>query len=204
MNDKIHTGIPTSYKNRCIYGEDHDDPSISEPIVRPRVACIGSREVPKDIQYNLIDIGRYLARKGYTVSTGNANGADFFFAFGAHEINPTLVEFHLPWENYNKTYIQDGNRVIIDGNRLDYAKIAAELHPNWHACSQGAKRLHTRNVGIVLGCTQVIAYPRMDNKNNPIGGTAMGIRVAQKYNIKVLNLAIPQHLTETMRRIQND
>jgi hypothetical protein len=185
----------------AVYGTMENN--MNEIISRPRIACIGSREVPKDIQKNLMDIGRYLARKGYIISTGNADGADFFFAFGAHEINPSLVEFHLPWDSYNKVYIRSGNNVIIDGHNPDYAKIAAELHPNWKACSQGAKKLHTRNVGIVLGCTQVIAYPRMDNKNNPIGGTAMGIRIAQKYGIKVLNLAIPQHLTETMRRIQH-
>ena len=69
--------------------------------------------------------------------------------------------------------------------------IAARLHPAWHRCSPAARKLHARNVNILLGAAldrpvdAVVAWTR---DGAVTGGTGMGLRIAAAYGIPILNL----------------
>lgn len=151
-----------------------------------RVACIGSRTLgPSELELCRA-IGRYLATKGYTISTGNARGADQAYGAGGNEIDPRLVELHLPWPGYEVGSILAGNRVIVDGGVEEYSKIAAGLHSRWNSLGRGPRALHTRNVGIVQGCSQVVAWPGPSTWG---GGTGLGMKVGSHFGIRVVDLS---------------
>jgi hypothetical protein len=167
-----------------------------------KVACIGTREVEPDKVRLLIDIGNYLARKGYTISSGNATGADYLYAQGANQVNPKLVELHLPWGGYNREHIKPGNKIFIDGDKKEYRALASQLHPKWESLTRGPMALHARNVGIITGCCLVIALS--NPKKIGGGGTGMGIRIAQKLGIKVLDLSKEEDLAKVTSKLAED
>ena len=79
-----------------------------------------------------------------------------------------------------------------DSSSAACTDLAAQLHPGWHKCSQGARKLHARNVAILLG-------PNMDEPVDAVlcwtpnaavtGGTGMGISIAMSRDIPVFNFA---------------
>jgi len=131
-------------------------------------AGIGSREIPYEQCARITQIAKDLDARGYLLRSGGAKGADTAFAAGS-----TKKEILRP-EHATEAAI----------------KLASTLHPAWGACSDYAKKLHGRNMMIVLGKTLdspvdfVICWT-MDENN---GGTSMGLRLARKYSIKVTNL----------------
>jgi hypothetical protein len=151
-----------------------------------RVACIGSRGLEPGQLGLCEEVGAYLAQNGFTVSTGNADGADQAFARGANFVNPRAVELHLPWASYNRDAIVDGNSVFIDGSNVQFREIAAELHGAWNMLGRGPQALHTRNVGIVKDCIQVIAWPKAGPYK---GGTGMGMRTSEHFGIPVIDMS---------------
>jgi hypothetical protein len=153
-------------------------------------AGIGSRSTPSHILAIMQEIGRSMARLGWVLRSGNCVGADQTFQRGANQVDPKLVELYLPWRGYEAEHIAVGNGVYTPGS-LAY-RIAAEYHPAWEKCSQGARAMHARNVQIVLGAELdrpvdlVICWTP---GGKAVGGTAMGMRLAQAYGITVYNLA---------------
>jgi predicted Rossmann fold nucleotide-binding protein DprA/Smf involved in DNA uptake len=59
-------------------------------------AGIGSRETPPDVQKLIFDIADKLAKKGYVLRSGGADGADLTFEAGCDNSNG-LKEIFLPW-----------------------------------------------------------------------------------------------------------
>ena len=147
-------------------------------------AGIGSRETPKHILAMMTSIAEALEAKGFTLRSGGADGADAAFAQGTNE-----KEIFIPWSNFN------GVTSDFVGASTKATEIAKSIHPAWDKCSQGAKKLHSRNVHQVLGkdispdtySKFVICWTRdgMD-----IGGTATAIKLARSVGIPVFNLAI--------------
>jgi len=164
-----------------------------------RIACIGTREVPRELQGVLKDIGRYLAQHGYIISTGNAYGADSLFAQGGNKINPAAVELHLPWRNYNSEQVMPGNKIFQDGDIPEYQELAAQLHSNWLNLKRGVQALHARNVGIIKGTASVIALPNWQKTGG--GGTGMGLRIAKHYSIPIFDLTKPEVLNRIVTKI---
>ena len=70
-------------------------------------------------------------------------------------------------------------------------EIAAPLHPAWNRCSPAVRKLHARNVSILLGETldrPVDAAVCWTAEGRGTGGTGMAIRIAEAHGIPVFNL----------------
>ena len=159
----------------------------------PFYAGIGSRETPPDIIEMMVGIAGVLREQGYILRSGHADGADKAFELGSQGQN----QIWLPWPEFNYAedgLVRTGHYHIRDNWMAD--KIAQQYHPNWNACSEGAKKLHTRNVYQVLGpglgvvqqetMSQFIICWTKDGKAS--GGTGQAIRIAEAYHKPVFNL----------------
>jgi len=172
--------------------ENTVDEPITEDIKYP--AGIGSRETPNDILAIMNKVAIVLERDGWVLRSGGASGADEAFASSVR--NKVI---YLPWKNFNG--IKDN--VIVPTNGYI---IAEELHPAWDKCSEGAKKLHSRNVNQILGndlktpVEMVICWTK---NGKEVGGTATAVRLAKSKGIKVLNLAIDKYLQEVLQVIDN-
>lgn len=152
-------------------------------------AGIGSRETPADICDLMRLIATVLEDRGLTLRSGGAGGADL--AFEAGTSSDRSREIFIPWRGFNGSrspYFPDGRDAAITRQA---AEIAEAAHPAWDRCSDGAKRLHTRNVHQVLGLRLdspvrfVLAWTK-DGRAS--GGTGQAIRIAEARGIPVLNL----------------
>jgi hypothetical protein len=122
------------------------------------------------------------------------------------------AELYLPWESFNNhsTQTHAGNCYVMRGPlQARAAAIAAEIHPAWDRCSQGAKKLHTRNVFQVLGqdletpSKFLVAWATVDSEGKPEGGTATAWNLAVKHGVKCFNLAIPEHSARIMKFMES-
>lgn len=147
-------------------------------------AGIGSRQTPAPILALMTRAAAALGALGWTLRSGGANGADTAFAQGAD-----TSEIYLPWAGFNG--VRDG---IVCGDNEICRLIAEKHHPNWAACSHGARALHTRNVAQVLG------LPGADESRFVLcwtiggtgaGGTGQAIRIARAHNIEIFDLGLP-------------
>jgi len=128
----------------------------------------------------------WLARTGWTLSTGGAAGADSAFAAGAPAGQRTVW---LPWRGYNGHRGPDC-RVLSPAAMTACIEIAAPLHPAWERCSPAVRKLHARNAA-VLGLAldrSVDAVVAWSSEARIEGGTGMAIRIAEARGIPVLNL----------------
>ena len=69
--------------------------------------------------------------------------------------------------------------------------IAADLHPAWERCSRTVRKLHARNVAILMGrnCDRPVDAVACWTAGGLVaGGTGMAIRIAEALGIPVLNL----------------
>ena len=149
-------------------------------------AGIGSRRTPASVLADMTVIAGWLARTGWHLASGGATGADTAFASGAPADRRTVF---LPWPGYNGCQGPDC-RVLTPSQLAACMEIAASLHPAWHRCSSRVRKLHARNVAI-LGQTlgrPVDAVVCWSERGEPVGGTGMGIRIAEARGIPVLNL----------------
>lgn len=163
-------------------------------------AGIGSRQTPDDVLQQMEHIGTQLADV-WTVRSGFADGADKAFCLGAESANGRMENF-LPWLRFNDAPLnQEDSRFIAfeDIPRdigLEARAIAAQFHPNWGACNNAAKALHTRNVFQVLG-RDLTTHSHMvvcwTPRGSGSGGTGQAIRIARGFGIPVFDLAIEEH-----------
>lgn len=141
---------------------------------------VGSRESPLSIKPIMIEIAKFLATEGYTLRSGGANGPDSWFEEGSmgHK------EIYLPDKGFNK------NPSPLYGVCEQALEIASKIHPAWHACRPYARLLHARNVYQVLG--KDLNTPSRfllcwTERGESKGGTRTAIKLAEKYDIPVLN-----------------
>ncbi|KKN37546.1 hypothetical protein LCGC14_0762290 [marine sediment metagenome] len=130
-------------------------------------------------------IARILDGKGYTLRSGGAEGADTAFANGASK-----KEIFRP---------KDATPEAI--------KIAMEIHPAPQHCNDYVKKLHGRNVLIILGqdlITPVEFVMAWTPGGKKIGGTGLGLRLAEREDIKIYNLFDKDHLVEVHERFLNE
>jgi hypothetical protein len=154
-----------------------------------KYAGIGSRSTPHDILEVMRYIGGFMAGANWLLRSGHAAGADMAFELGCMDCNGRK-EIYIPWNGFNEGYVTQG--YILPSFSPKQIDIAATFHPAWEACTQGARKLHTRNVCQILG----------DNLEEPVdcvicwtphasgnGGTGQAIRIAKHYGIPVFDLA---------------
>lgn len=155
-------------------------------------AGIGSRETPPDILRRMTQIGLNLARQGWTLRSGGADGADSAFEAGAMEARrewraQPMPEIYLPWCGFNN------HDSVLFGRALsrECEHIAARNHPRWAWLSDAERKLHSRNTAQVLGanCDSPSAFVLCWTKGGQ-GGTAQAIRVATHYGVPVYDMGV--------------
>lgn len=171
---------------------------------------IGSRETPEHILDKMNDIAFYLASKGVVLRSGKAVGADEAFQLGVEAFatqsgvfKKELAEIYIPWAKFSNPRLSDSYDVLVTNkNIVETAEgIMSQIHPAWERCSQGAKRLHTRNVFQVLGSSLTsksdflvcYAKPKKDGEGVS-GGTNTAYMLAKKNNIPTFNLYYEEEL----------
>jgi len=150
---------------------------------------IVSRKTPKDVLTTMTKIAHAFAEVGWTLRSGGAEGADSAFEQGAGE----LKEIFLPWPKFN------GNESPFVSPSPAAILLASKLHPAWNRCSQGAKKLHARNMHQILGRdlktpSQLVICWTINGEMK--GGTAQAMRLAQQLEIPIFNLGAPDGLSE--------
>ena len=167
-----------------------------------RYAGIGARATPARVLADMTVISGWLARTGWHLSSGGADGADTAFAGGAPAGQRTLW---LPWRSYNGHRGPDC-RVLSAAEMSACMAIAAGLHPAWDRCSPAVRKLHARNVavlGVSLG-RPVDACVAWSSQGRTEGGTGMAIRIADAHGIPVFNLGsmTPRAVCERLAAIR--
>lgn len=147
---------------------------------------IGSRKTPENVLTKMVKIAEIMAKKGYILRSGGADGADTAFENGCDQANGAK-EIYVPWEGFNGVF--DG--ISVTGNEEEAEKIASKFHPAWHKCSQGAKKMHIRNVYQILGAdlktpTQGVVCWTPEGRGG--GGTGQALRIAKHFGIPINDL----------------
>ena len=177
-------------------------------IMKKYYTGVGSRETPKEILKLMENLSKKLAKLGYILRSGGANGADFAFENGCDKAKGKK-EIYIPWNGFNNRNSINEKGVILATNLNKYKNaedIAFRIHPKFQYLYHGAKLLHTRNVFQVLGkrlnkkrkSEFVICYTK---NGKAIGGTATAIYLAKYNMIPVYNLAIADDAANLILKI---
>lgn len=145
-----------------------------------KIACIGSRDIDEATFQKLKKIGRFIAKKGWEINSGNADGSDFAFQSGANEVDPNLVNVYMPWKTYNLQHLAPGNNVKFDVEP-EWSKLARLHHPKYSVLKDSVKALMDRNAGIVMDSDRVLAFLNHDRVG--AGGTRHGWNCAGGLNL---------------------
>lgn len=174
-------------------------PMVAAMTVRSlKYAGIGSRQTPHADLDLMCRLGKLLADNGWLLRTGGAEGADEAFVLGAQidiidDTGPGGdVEIFLPWPSF-QDWEHRGTFPGLYKNPKDEAfDLAAVYHPRWGYLKQGAKKLHARNMHIMLGWDlddPVDCVVCWTPEAKIAGGTGQALRVAEDMGIPVANLA---------------
>ena len=161
-------------------------------------AGVGARNTPDNILQRMTSIARMMSKAGFHLRSGGATGADAAFANGTTPGNRTQ---YLPWPGYNNVSGRSARPLSSDELRR-CEEIAASLHPAWSKCTQGARKMHARNIAIVAGPdleTHVDALLCWTPNASITGGTGQAIRAARHFSVPVFNLA-DDHVDEAIVR----
>jgi hypothetical protein len=142
---------------------------------------VGGRKTPATVLAVMHKLALNLAAD-WTLRSGGALGADSAFESAAGK----ACQIFLPWKGFN------GHPSEFYHIMPDAFSQAESIHPAWFRCSQGARKLHARNVHQLLGpdlktpSECVICWTE---GGKTVGGTGTAIRLAAIHNIPVFNLA---------------
>ena len=146
-------------------------------------AGIGSRNTPIDILFLMEDIGKFLARCGYTLFSGHAQGADLAFETGCDRVNGNKKIF-IPWAGFN------GSDSLYNKVTLKAREIAGKYCRNYAYLPNTTQLLFARNSYQVLGedldspVDFIVCYTPEGKLK---GGTSQAIRIAKDFEIPVFN-----------------
>ncbi len=168
--------------------------------MKKAIAIIGTREPSAPERILCGRFGRLAAKKGLVVRTGRAEGVDAAGAEGAASVDPALVHHYVPWDSYNlKTvtpHIPSWCSLdrLADAHLKSLEEITSRLYPNWEWVDSATRKLHMRNVAIILGANgkspvnAVLALPRQKDDSNELGGTGFGMLLAKHHGIPLFDL----------------
>lgn len=158
---------------------------------------VGSRKTPAEIRQIISKIAKRAAQLKMTLRSGGAQGADLAFEWAAKRVpdSPRPEIF----------YASDASD--------ECRKLAAQVHPAWHRCSEFARNLHGRNVFQVLGrslddpsrflvCWTPDGAECEAECSIRTGGTGTAIWMACRNHIPVFNLARPNTLPRLREFVQ--
>lgn len=149
-------------------------------------AGIGARSTPDQILQHMESIATKLSGMGYVLRSGGAQGADTAFENGA-----------------NRAHYRTAPEIFrANDATFEAIEIASRHHPAWDKCNDYVRKLHGRNVMILLGedlldPVEFVVCWTPDGKDS--GGTGLGIRVAKTFDIKVNNLHNEEVLNKTLK-----
>ena len=152
-------------------------------------AGIGSRSTPPDVCALLSQVAYYLARRGYTLRSGGARGADSAFEEGARSACGPR-EIFLPNTHYDRAVWAAAE------------EIAKQHHPAWERLNASGRRLMTRNTFQVLGADLqspsefVICWTPGGEE---VGGTAQALRLARVIGVRITNLGNDEAMQRTIK-----
>lgn len=175
---------------------------------------IGSRETPENVLSIMENAAYRLARMGFVLRSGKAAGADAAFQSGVQRYVNTsnikffghLAEIYIPWKGFRggDGLIDDWDLLpdVLDKQYPGHSEMrwewVKEVHGGWEKLSQGARKLHERNVHQLFGQnlgnaylnqSKFVLYYALETKSgNPKGGTATAVNLAKKQGIRTLNL----------------
>ena len=164
--------------------------------MKPRIyAGIGSRETPPDILEMMRNAAIQLSHRNWYLRSGFAGGADTAFYEGASAVSDKYVNY-LPWDGFNGAPKNHPNFVVpaIDD---EWMKLAESFHPNWAACTWGARNMHCRNLAQILGldlntpADMVVCWTPGARGS---GGTGQALRIAKHYNIPIFDLGRTENM----------
>lgn len=172
-------------------GPRRDDAMPTPSADAPRYAGIGARKTPPDILDRMAELGEEMARRGWVLRSGAADGADQAFERGAREAGGAC-EIYLPWAGFQgRDGHGPGEHVGVDGAALE---LAQAYHPAWSRLGRGAQALMARNAYQVLGPTldrPVRTVVCWTQDGRIAGGTGQALRMARHHRTDVVNLGVP-------------
>ena len=175
-----------------------------------RIAFIGSRKLAEPAHNEAAKLFYHVAKTcaelGHIIRSGGASGADYiaelayFDAINATTADADQVEIYVPWKNFQATrginnplhhlhVIPSDPALVQRANEMVY-----NTHPNPRALSQGALKLHSRNMNQVFGLdlnTPIDLCICWTEHGIKSGGTASAITLCERNNIPVFNLGQP-------------
>lgn len=158
-------------------------------------AGIGSRETPQSVLELMTELASCFEKEGFILRSGGAIGADTAFDNGISDRSKR--QLFLPWPGYNG--IPEGvgvySRFVSSDIATKAMQLAEAVHPNWPACSPGARKMHARNGLQIMG-------PKLDELSSFVicwtkggtgaGGTGQAIRLAKAASVPVFDLGKPR------------
>jgi hypothetical protein len=163
-------------------------------------AGIGARATPEPILQLMTRCSFTLAKRGYLLRSGHADGADSAFEAGAG----TNAEIYLPAPRWRGSPSPLHPEAIGAAIWHQARIIAAQHHPAFATLSEFIQHLHTRNVFQVLG-------PKLNSPSEfvlcwtptgePVGGTGQAIRIAHAHNVPVFNLQRTRERTHVEKHL---
>lgn len=181
---------------------------------------IGSRETPDSVLELMENFSYRLSHLGWVLRSGKAAGADSAFQKGAQEYHKDnlfvktpsqIAEIFIPWKGFKGgeelTNLYDITLDQLDNAypehkdmRWDWVK---EVHGGWDKLSQGARKLHERNIHQLFGPnlgdaylnqSKFVVYYALETRGGaPKGGTATAVNLAKKQGIRTINLLHPDN-----------
>ena len=158
-------------------------------------AGIGSRKAPEEVLNIMTTLANSLAREGWVLRSGGADGADKAFERGANMSGKYVPEIYLPWQRYNN---HPSDLFEIPNAAFDMASL---FHPKgeWLKQRLHIHQLMARNCLQVLGqnldlpvkmiiCWTPDGCEDGNNTTKYTGGTGQALRVAAANNIPIFNL----------------
>ena len=159
---------------------------------------IGSRKTPNNVLTQMGLYGHVLAKLGFTLRSGGANGADSAFEDGCLRGSGEM-EIYLPWKGFNNN---PSPLYHIPPEAVEYA---SEVYgSSFEYLTQPVKLLMSRNIQQVLGKnldTPTDFVVCWTPGGELVGGTSQAIKCAQQLSIPVFNLGTPDgehHLLELL------
>lgn len=164
---------------------------------------VGSRQTPDEVLHIMRDFGEAAAKRGWTLRSGAADGADLAFEEGARRVRNAGMEIYLPWPKFNghssPLHLSHGD---MHG---EAARLARSVHPRWSNLGPQVQKLHVRNVHQVLGpnvespeywvksafllCWTPDGAECKAERTAETGGTGTAIELASNLGVTVFNLA---------------
>lgn len=154
---------------------------------------IGSRQTPTPVLEKMARYGSTLAKMGFILRSGAADGADSAFEDGCDLVSGEK-EIFLPWKGFHK---HPSTLYNIPEEVYEYA--AKVYGSRWKITKQFIRHLMARNIQQVMGetldtytdfviCWTPDGCTKKSQRSSKTGGTGQAIACASELNIPVFNL----------------